>query len=482
MTRTLSDERLAEAAGVVPSERQLRWQEREFTAFVHFGMNTMTDREWGLGHEDPALFDPADVDVDQWMREIRAGGMRGVILTAKHHDGFCLWPSAHTSHTVAASPWRGGSGDLVRETAEAARRHDLAFGVYLSPWDRTEARYGSGRAYDDFFVAQLTELLTGYGPISTVWLDGANGEGPDGDVQLYDWDRYYEVVRRLQPDAVISVCGPDVRWCGNEAGHTRAEEWSVVPASLRDAERIASRSQRSDDGAFSRLVRSDEDDLGSRPALAETDDDLVWYPAEVNTSIRPGWFHHEGEDAQVRDAEELFEIYRRSVGGNSGFLLNIPPTRAGVFAAPDVAVLRRLGSLIGELSERDIAAAAAVTTGGEPAVLPTRDEPWFAEPGAVLRLTWPEAVEIDGVVLAEDIAHGQRIDEVVVDAVIDGGSRVELARAASIGYRRILDLPVVSVMALEVRVVSARGPVRISSVGALAPSIGRGPEAARGER
>ncbi len=482
MTDDLSAERLAEAASIVPSERQLRWQRREFTAFVHFGMNTMTDREWGLGHEDPALFDPSGVDVDQWMRELRAGGMRGVILTAKHHDGFCLWPSAHTRHTVAASPWRDGAGDLVRETADAARRHGLAFGVYLSPWDRTEARYGTGRAYDDFFVDQLTELLTGYGPISTVWLDGANGEGPGGSVQLYDWDRYYEVVRRLQPDAVISVCGPDVRWCGNEAGHTRAEEWSVVPASLRDAERIASRSQQSDDGVFSRLVRSDEEDLGSRAALAKAGDELIWYPAEVNTSIRPGWFHHVAEDGSVRSADDLFEIYRRSVGGNSGFLLNIPPTRDGVFAEPDVAVLRRLGDLIAELAERDIVAAATVTADGVGAALPTPEEPWRPEIGGALGLTWPEPVEIDAFVLAEDIAHGQRIDEVVIDGVIAGGGRVELARAGSVGYRRILDIAAVTVEAVEVRVVGARGPVRVSAVGVLAPSRLTDPEARDGAR
>jgi alpha-L-fucosidase len=296
-------------AALRPSARQLRWQSMEMYAFVHFGMNTMAGREWGHGGEDPALFDPPRVDADQWMRGFVAAGMTGVIFTAKHHDGFCLWPTATTAHSVTSAPWRDGRGDMVREVANAAGRHGLAFGVYLSPWDRNHRTYGTGTAYDDVFVEQLTELLTNYGPVFSVWFDGANGEGPDGRVQAYDWERYYAVIRDLQPEAVISVCGPDVRWCGNEAGHTRPQEWSVVARELRDVERIADKSQHADDASFARLVRSDEQDLGSRVALMGHLDDLVWYPAEVNTSIRPGWFYHSAEDAAVRTADELFEIW-----------------------------------------------------------------------------------------------------------------------------------------------------------------------------
>lgn len=469
MTTPLSP-RVRAAAGIVPSARQLAWQHREFTAFLHVGMNTMTDREWGLGHEDPGLFDPAGVDTDQWMRAVSAAGARGVILTAKHHDGFCLWPSAHTGHTVAASPWRGGRGDLVRESAESAARHGLAFGIYLSPWDRTEARYGSGSAYDDFFVAQLTELLTDYGPISTVWLDGANGEGPDGRVQMYDWDRYYETVRRLQPDAVISVCGPDVRWCGNEAGHTRADEWSVVPASLRDAERVASRSQQQDDGVFARLVRSDEDDLGSREALEANDDDLVWYPAEVNTSIRPGWFHHPAEDDRVRSADELFDIYRRSVGGNSGFLLNVPPDATGVISAPDVESLRGLGALVAELDERDRTARGALTLAGREVAVPSRSAPLHLREGDTVVVRWDEPVEIDGVILDEDISRGQLVDRIEIDAEdADGTTRTVLAVGA-VGYRRIAEIPRRRVSAVRLRLVTARDVVHLTRLSLLTPS------------
>ncbi|WZH35558.1 MAG: alpha-L-fucosidase [Microbacterium enclense] len=481
MTSPLSP-RVLEAAAVVPSPRQLAWQQREFSAFLHVGMNTITDREWGAGHEDPALFDPSGIDTDQWMRAVAAAGARGVILTAKHHDGFCLWPSAQTAHTVAASPWRDGRGDLVRETAEAAARHGLAFGVYLSPWDRTEACYGSGRAYDDFFVAQLTELLSDYGAISTVWLDGANGEGPDGRVQLYDWDRYYEVVRRLQPDAVISVCGPDVRWCGNEAGHTRADEWSVVPASLRDAERVASRSQQQDDAAFSRLVRSDEEDLGSRTALETSDDELIWYPAEVNTSIRPGWFHHPAEDDQVRSAEELFDIYRRSVGGNSGFLLNVPPDATGVVHAADVEALRGLGALVAELSARDLIGRATVAHDGHPVAAVTRAQPLDVVEGDSVVVRWDEPVEIDGLILDEDIARGQMIDRLDVDVEDADGTTRTVLTVGAVGYRRIAELPRMHTREVRIRIVGARGTVRLSRLSLLAPSTllatGSGPRLA----
>jgi alpha-L-fucosidase len=408
-------------------------------------MNTMTDREWGLGHEDPALFAPEAFDADQWVAAFASAGMRGLILTAKHHDGFCLWPSAVSDHTVAASPWRGGDGDVVAEVAAACARRGLRFGVYLSPWDRTEPTYGSGAAYDDHFVAQLTELLTRYGPIFAVWLDGANGEGPDGRVQRYDWDRYVRVVRELQPDAVVSVCGPDVRWCGNEAGATRADEWSVVPASLLSAEGTASRSQQADDPAFARQVRSDEEDLGSRNAILASDQQLVWYPAEVNTSIRPGWFHHPAEDALVRSADELFDVWRRSVGGNSTFLLNVPPTRAGLVHDADAAALAGLGERIADFWSRDVA--------GDP-------------DGDVLR--WPGDVVLEAVVLEEDVVHGQQIDALVVETAGADGAFSEVARVRAVGYRRIVPLPEVPIRALRVRVTEARGPVHLLAPRAIA--------------
>ncbi|WP_127504936.1 alpha-L-fucosidase [Actinoplanes solisilvae] len=435
---------MTDLVAVRPSARQVAWQRMEFYGFLHFGMNTMTDREWGTGHEDPALFDPGSVDADQWVRALKSAGMTGVILTCKHHDGFALWPSDVSKHSVASSPY---PGDVVGEVAAAARRHGLKFGVYLSPWDRTEASYGSGTAYDDFYVAQLTELLTRYGPIFSVWLDGANGEGPNGKTQWYDWERYYAVVRELQPGAVINVCGPDVRWCGNEAGDTRPDEWSVVPRELQDAERTAERSQQADDGEFARqTMRSDERDLGSRDALAGHTD-LVWYPAEVNTSIRPGWFHHPAEDDAVRPVDELFDIYLKSVGGNACFLLNVPPARDGRIHDADVAALSELGRRIEDFRSRAVAGSFGT--------------PW----AATVELDPPRSVE--AVVIGEDITQGQRVEHVVVTARRDG-AWWPVAEANAVGYQRILTFEPLETDAVRIEVTAARATPVVDRVAVIA--------------
>ncbi|MFR3792806.1 MAG: alpha-L-fucosidase [Blautia massiliensis (ex Durand et al. 2017)] len=431
------------AASVTPSPRQLRWQELEFYGFIHFGMNTFTGREWGDGTASPALFDPQDLDPDQWAQAAAAAGMRGLILTCKHHDGFCLWPSRYTDYTVAASPWQGGKGDVVRQTAEACRRAGIRFGVYLSPWDRHEATYGSGEAYNRFYLNQLTELLTGYGELFCVWLDGACGEGPDGRVQHYDWQGWYDAVRRCQPGAVICVSGPDVRWCGNEAGHTRPAEWSVVPAALQDPDYTAARSQQADDGNFARHFDAQDDDLGSRAAL-EHAGPLAWYPAEVDTSIRPGWFYHPEEDAQVRTAEELFGLYVQAVGGNASLLLNLPPMPTGRLAEPDLASLRELGALLRARLGRDLAPAAhfAADTAapGHDAGQARPDVPgwWQAAAGqqtARLTLRFDAPTPVRYLSLREELTVGQRIEEGCVLA--DGR---EAARFTVVGARRICDL------------------------------------------
>lgn len=238
------DERLIQ---VVPTARQIAHQSTEFYAFVHFGMNTFTDREWGDGRESPEIFNPYLLDADQWVAAIKSAGMRGLILTCKHHDGFCLWDSKLTEHCVTSSPYKK---DVVRQVADACMHGGIKFGVYLSPWDMNSPLYGQGKPYDDYFVGQLKELLTGYGEVFSVWFDGACGEGPNGKKQYYDWERYYKTIRELQPNACISVCGEDVRWCGNEAGYTRPAEWSVVPKRTKDTEKVASLSQQSDNEEF----------------------------------------------------------------------------------------------------------------------------------------------------------------------------------------------------------------------------------------
>lgn len=431
------------AANITPSGRQLQWQQLEFYGFIHFGMNTFTGREWGDGTTDPARFQPTDLDPDQWVQAAKAAGMRGLILTCKHHDGFCLWPSRYTDYTVAASPWQGGRGDVVRQTADACRRAGLKFGVYLSPWDRHEPSYGSGEAYNRFYLAQLTELLTGYGELFCVWLDGACGEGPGGKVQRYDWDAWYAAVRRYQPGAVISISGPDVRWCGNEAGHTRPAEWSVVPAALRDPDYTAARSQQAEDGAFSRRFDAQDDDLGSR-AVLETAGPLAWYPAEVDTSLRPGWFYHPEEDDKVRTPEELFALYLNAVGGNAALLLNLPPMPSGKLAAPDVASLQGLGQLLRQRLGRDLAPAAALAADtaapGHQADNARADTPgyWRAAPGqecAVLTLTFANPTAVRYLSLREELTVGQRIE---AGRVLADGR--EAARFTVVGARRICDL------------------------------------------
>ena len=233
------EEIIRKAAQVVPSPRQLRWQQLELTAFFHFGINTFTNSEWGTGKEDPHVFNPTQLDARQWVRVAKEAGIKQVILTAKHHDGFCLWPSKFTKHSVESSPWKNGKGDVVREVADACKEFGLGFGIYLSPWDRNAPMYGTD-AYNDFFINQLTELLTNYGLIDEVWFDGANGEGPNGKKQVYDFDRWYKHIRELQPAAVIAVMGPDVRWVGTESGYGRETEWSVVPVDNLSPAAVAS--------------------------------------------------------------------------------------------------------------------------------------------------------------------------------------------------------------------------------------------------
>ena len=451
------NERITEAAAVVPSTRQLAWQNLEFYAFLHFGINTFTNSEWGTGSENPELFQPKGLDCRQWAKVIKLGGMRGMILTAKHHDGFCLWPTETTDHSVAASSWREGKGDVVREAAEAAKAYGLAFGLYLSPWDRHEMCYGSGKAYNDFYLRQLRELLTNYGELFCVWLDGACGEGKNGRKQEYDWQSYFALIRELQPNAVICICGPDVRWVGNEAGVCRSSEWSVVPAFHSSADKIAAASQQAAGKApaVPGGVNATYWDLGSRKALQKAKDwPLIWYPAEVDVSIRPGWFYHEKEDYAVKPLAKLRDMYYKSVGANASLLLNIPPNPEGKIAERDTETLLSLGAQLKIDFKENLAEGSTITASqsrddlhaGQMALDPNPERYWHSGPlekPAELILDLGEDFDINKIVLQEHIATGQQIEKFSLwwDSNVEGkgkGPKWErIAQETVIGHKRV---------------------------------------------
>ena len=404
------DKRLVQ---VVPSARQIAYENMEFFCFIHFTVNTFTGSEWGDGTEPESIFNPTELDARQWAKTAAEGGMKGLILTCKHHDGFCLWPSKYTEHSIKNSPYKNGKGDIVRETAEACREFGLKFGVYLSPWDRNNSSYGKGKEYDDYYLNQLTELLTEYGDIFVIWLDGACGEGPNGKVQKYDWQRYYKVMRELQPNAVISISGPDIRWCGNEAGEVRPSEWSVVAKDMTDPAITAALSQQEDNEEFrNRPLDETQTDLGSRERLAN-EKELAWYPAETDVSIRPGWFYHEEEDDQVRSFENLKDIYLKSVGGNTTLLLNLPPMKNGRIHETDAANLKQLGEFIENTFKYNLVDEAGITSippldcwEKEPTVLRNDDyETYFMnEVGTnklMIKINWIEKKKLNYLVLKE---------------------------------------------------------------------------------
>ncbi|MCR4779613.1 MAG: alpha-L-fucosidase [Ruminiclostridium sp.] len=462
----ISDERLIR---VVPSQRQLRLQQMEFYAFIHFTVNTFTDKEWGDGTESPEIFTPMKLDAEQWVRAVMSAGMKGLILTCKHHDGFCLWDTKTTEHNVMNSPY---GRDIVREVSYACRKYGIAFGVYLSPWDRNSPVYGRGREYDDLFVRQLTELLTGYGDVFSVWFDGACGEGPNGKKQYYDWERYYSVIRELQPGACISVCGPDVRWCGNEAGHTRYAEWSVVPLRARDSEIISEKSQHEDDEEFrQRRVDARDEDLGSRTALAD-ELELIWYPAEVNTSIRPGWFWHENENDRVRPLKELVDIYIRSVGGNATFLLNIPPTKDGLLHENDVKRLAELGKFLKAAFADNILPGARLLCesekpgfGIENVVADSYDGNYIpTSSNADIQIMLPASEKLGYLVIKENITKSQRIESFAVD-ISENGCFREVYRGTTVGYKRIVPLGGAKTDCVRVRITDSRVAPVISFIG-----------------
>lgn len=437
-----AEEKLDMASRLVPTPQQLEWQQMELTAFLHFGVNTFTGREWGDGTEDPNIFNPTELDCEQWVRTLKESGFKMAIITAKHHDGFCLWPTKTTRHSVASSSWKNGKGDVVRELRDACKKYGVKFGVYLSPWDRNASCYGDSPAYNQFFIEQLTELLTNYGEVHEVWFDGANGEGPNGKKQIYDWDAILKTIRRLQPKAVTAIMGDDVRWVGNEKGIGRETEWSATALTPGIYPRSGEQNKKL--GIYGKAK-----DLGGRDIVACATE-LFWYPSEVDVSIRPGWFYHADQDSQVKSLSHLANIYFQSVGYNSVLLLNIPPDLRGRINENDVQRLKELSGYLKKTFDRNY-----VLKG---------DKAWHGTSGTTRQYDVQKGALINAFMIQEDISKGQRVESFLVEAY-KGGAWIHLAEGTTVGYKRLVRFSDTCPERIRVTIRSARGIANISAVG-----------------
>lgn len=450
--------------GPLPNENQLRWHEMEFYAFIHFAINTFTDQEWGDGGNTPQMFNPSRLDCRQWARVCKKAGMKGIILTAKHHDGFCLWPSKYTEYSVKNSPWKAGKGDLVRELSEACKEYGLKFGIYLSPWDRNRADYGKA-SYVTYFRNQLRELLTQYGEIFEVWFDGANGGwGYYGGARenrhidratYYDWDNTIKIIRELQPKAIIwNECGPDIRWCGNEGGSVGETNWSLYN--------------------YHDFVPGEPDYKQLRVGI---ENGTQWIPSEVNVSIRPGWFYHKNEDAKVKKLPQLLDIYYNSIGRNGTWLLNFPIDKEGRIHENDEQAVLELRRVLDETFAQNLARKAKVKADnvrGDSKVYAASkvidgnaDTYWATDDSvtqASITLTFKNPITLNRVLLQEYIRLGQRVKSFKVEANVDGKWK-ELAKETTIGFKRILRVPTITASQIRISILDAKACPLISNIG-----------------
>ena len=429
--------------GVVPTQAQVEWQQNEFTMFVHFGPNTFTGAEWGSGQEKADIFNPTALDCGQWAAVAKAAGLKGIILTAKHHDGFCLWPNPVSSHTVAQSTWKDGKGDILKELSEACREHDLKFGVYISPWDRNDPHYGTD-AYNDVFVQTLEHALGSYGEVFEQWFDRACGEGPNGKLQVYDWPLFNSTVHKMQPDAIIfSDYGPGCRWVGNESGAAGRTCWSTIDVN--------------------------EDFTGPELTRWNLNEGIkggnTWAAAETDVSIRPGWFWRESENSKVKSLQHLLKIYYESVGRNSVLLLNVPADTRGLIHEVDSTRLMELRAALDEIFSVDLSEGAKVEAdnvrGGlrrfkaQNLLVPDYDRYWATDDDITkvsFVVTLPEARTFNRVQLQEYIPLGQRVSAFTIEALTEEGSWQPIARETTIGYKRIVHVPTTTTTAVRVNV------------------------------
>lgn len=463
---------IKKAANVIPSKKQYEWQKLELTGFIHFGINTFDEVEWGTRNTDISKFNPIDIDVKQWVKVFNDAGFKLIILTTKHHDGFCLWPSRFTDYNISNTPFQNGKGDIVRDLSNACREAGIKFGIYLSPWDMHEPAYGTPE-YNTHFKNQLTELLTNYGEIAEVWFDGACGEGPNGKKQIYDWLSYYDLIHKLQPNAVIAVMGNDIRWVGTESGYGRQTEWSVLPGFINDKDEIAANSQQQQQyGAFIPHDLMDED-LGSRDKILDAKS-LIWYPAETDVSIRPGWFYHENDDELVKSPQKLFDIYFNSVGLNSVLLLNVPPNKKGLIHPNDIKSLQGFKFLIAETFKENFALNAQIKatnelTGNESKYIVDNDPEtyWTTNDDistASIEIKFSRGRSFNCAMLQENILKGQRIEKFRLD-YWDGQLWRTFAKATTIGYKRLLRFPEVYSDRIKIVIEQCRTNPTLSNFG-----------------
>lgn len=430
--------------GPVPTKAQMNWHDLEFYIFVHFGPNTFTDREWGHGDEPEDIFNPTALDCRQWARIARDAGAKGIIITAKHHDGFCLWPSDYSKHTVRESKWKDGKGDVLKELSAACKEYGLLFGIYISPWDRNHPDYGTPE-YNDVYVKTMREAVREYGPIFEMWWDGANGEGPNGKKQVYDFGRFEKTIRKIAPQAVVfSDIGPDVRWVGNESGYAGETNWNLL-----------------DTAGFKRGAGGpSQDTLNSGNVNGKN-----WIPAECDVSIRPGWFYHAEEDNKVKSGEQLMSLFLKSVGRGGNLLLNVPPDRRGLFHEKDSAALMAFKQIRESFFKNNLAQRAKVTVSEErPGYLPSlltdgfRFSHWAPSDKSKtvdieLELSGPQT--FNTIQLEEYIELGQRISRFTVEAW-DGNAYKEISRGTTIGKKRILQFPTQTTSKIRVRILESK--------------------------
>ncbi|WP_456314763.1 alpha-L-fucosidase [Pseudomonas shirazensis] len=468
-----------EPFGPLPTQKQLDWHEMEFYAFVHFSLNTFTNKEWGYGDESPQLFNPTNLDVRQWARVVKAAGMKGIILVAKHHDGFCLWPSAYTERSVKNSPWQNGQGDLVKELAAACKEYDLKLGLYLSPWDRNRADYGKPE-YVTYFRNQLKELLTNYGDVFEMWFDGANGgDGYYGGanetrkintLEYYNWDETYKLIYKTAPKTLVWGVGPsEARWIGNEEGRAGKTNWSL----LRQKDELAGKVH------YTEFTSGHED--GEK-----------WVPGEADVSIRPGWFYHAVEDDKVRSLDEMVDIYYESIGRNATLLLNLPVDRRGLVHENDEARLKELVATIIEDFKTELLAGSKITSdntrgnsnefASKNVADGNKDTYWATDDNvkkASIVFEFDQPTAINRILLQEYIKLGQRVKAFTVEAKVDGNWKT-VANETTIGYKRILRIERVTASALKINITDSKASIVISNIQAYnAPTFVRAPEIQR---